>query len=139
MPYQVTRGKAYVGTMRGRLGGYNQFSLVGSIARTDTSAKVLGHLPKDAIITGVTIYSPTVSNAGTTATITVGYSGGSGHEILNGMDVKGSTGSGQQNPTTATGLNSQLTADQTVIGVYAETGTASSAGGPWMVSIEYIN
>lgn len=135
----VTKGKALVGTLRGRRGGYGQFSLVGSIARTNTSgsAAVLGVLPQDAQMIGVTVYGGTGSNAGTTAAVSVGLASGTGHEILNGDSVLGAAGLGQYTPSGATLLGKQ-TADQTITGFYAETGTASTTGGPWTVVVEFV-
>ncbi len=121
-------------------GGRNETQFVGSIARTDTAAKALFTLPAGCIVTGMTIASPTVSNAGTTATISVGKSGGTGAEFLTTYDVKGATGSGQQTPPgPATSLFGAVQATPiTVTGVYAETGGASNAGGPWVVVFDVL-
>lgn len=112
----------------------------GSIARTDTTAKGLFGLPKDAIIVGIYVVGGTASNAATTATIGIG-STASANEYMTGFDVKtAATGEGY-NPAGAaavgSALYSKLTSDITVYGIYAETGTASSAGGPWYVKVEY--
>lgn len=134
---QLTRDKAEVGDLIQTPSGNSfQKALVGTIARTDT-AKTLGQLPAGAAIIGVTINGTTASDAATTATITVGFSGGSGHEILNGYDVKtAGTGVGQNTPNGA--AFPAVTATKTVTGIYAETGTASTTGGPWTVVIEYV-
>lgn len=112
--------------------------LRGSLARTDTSAKALGVIPANSIITAIRIYAAAASNAGTTATLSLGKSGGTGTEYLNGHDVKTTaTGAGQVNPNGGV-LGSIGTANITLTGIYAETGSASNAGGPWSVYVEYI-
>ncbi|GAC1615594.1 MAG: hypothetical protein NVS9B1_25350 [Candidatus Dormibacteraceae bacterium] len=110
----------------------------GSIARTDTTAKNLFVLPAGAIPFDITVSSAAVSNAATTATISVGKSGGTGVEFLTTQDVKGASGSGVLHPAgPATSLFgvSVGASSVTVTGVYAETGAASNAGGPWLVVI----
>ena len=138
MANRVTKGKALVGTMRGRRGGLVQFAQTGSVARTNTTAKTLFTLPQDAVIIGLSVIGAAVSNAGTTATISVGVVGGNGHDYLNAYDVKGATGAGQQVPSAATLPATALTADTSVTAIYAETGTASTSGGPWVVVVEYV-
>ena len=140
MANKLTRGKAAVGTLRGVRGGYGQFVLVNTIARTDTSAKTLGVLPQDAQIIGMTVWGAAASNAGTSATISVGKSGGTGSEYLATYDVKtAGTGAGQTTPNGAKLFSpTAAAADTTVTGVYAESGTASTSGGPWTCIIEYI-
>ena len=140
MTYQVSRGKAYAGSIRGRKGGYGEFVLVNTVARTDTSAKTLGTLPQDAQIVGLTIWGAAASNAGTTATLSVGKSGGAGAEYLSAYDVKtAASGNGQTSPNAALLLApTKATADTVVTGTYAETGTASTSGGPWTVIVRYV-
>lgn len=112
-------------------------TFVGSIARTDTAAKVLFTLPPNAILSRLVISGNAVSNAGTTATLSVGYQGGSQTALVNALDVKGATGSGQQFPVGGGQLGSGLTGG-VVTGIYAETGGASNAGGPWNVIADVI-
>ena len=125
----------------GQIVGRSDKIFVAQIARTDTTAKSLFSLPANSIPLAMSITSPAVSNAGTTATISVGKSGGTGVEILTTLDVKGATGSGQQTPV---GPAASLfgvsvgTSALVVTGIYAETGAASSAGGPWIVAITVI-
>lgn len=116
-------------------------SFVGSVARTDTSAKNLFTLPANCIPTNILLASTAPSNAGTTATLSVGISGGSGTAFLNAVDVKtAGTGGGSQKPTgsASTQFGVPLAAATIVTGIYAETGTASSSGGPWIVIIEAL-
>ena len=116
-------------------------SFMGTIARTDTTAKVLFTLPAGCIPVALNYTSPAVSNAGTTATISVGKQGGTGVEFLTTVDVKGATGSGFQNPVgPAASLGGAALAAATVVtGVYAETGGASSSGGPWVIVVDVID
>lgn len=110
------------------------------IVRTDTTAFVGAWLPRDAVITGMYVIGQVASNAGTTATIDVGTTS-SANELLASYDVKtAATGEGY-NPAGAaavgTAFMEKLTGDTPIYAKYTETGTASSAGGPWYVKIEY--
>jgi hypothetical protein len=113
---------------------------IGSIARTDTTAKELFGLPKDAVIAGIYVIGAAVSNAGTTATIGTG-STATANEHMTGYDVKtAATGEGYSAAGAAavgSALMTKQTADIPVYGIYAETGGASTAGGPWYVKYEY--
>jgi hypothetical protein len=117
--------------------GLTEYVLHGTVARTETSAKTLGTLPAGAVITGLAVSGPTASDAGTTATLSVGTVGGSGHDYLNALDVtSGGSGVGQHLPS-GTVLGSVGGAAVTVTGTYAETGTPSTTGGPWTVVIRF--
>jgi hypothetical protein len=110
------------------------------IVRTDTTAFVAAHLPKDAVVTGLYVIGQVASDAGTTGTISVGTTATS-NEIISAFDVKtAATGEGYS-PAGAAAVGSymceKLTADTPVYAKYAETGTASTTGGPWFVKIEY--
>lgn len=123
-------------------GGRRQaVSFVGSVARTDTSNKNLFTLPAGCIPTNILIASTAPSNAGTTATLSVGTVAGAVTDFLNALDVKtAGTGGGSQKPTgsASTKFGVPLAADTVVDAVYAETGGASSSGGPWIVIIEAL-
>lgn len=112
-------------------------SLTNTIARTDTAAKTLGLLPQNAQIVAIHVFVGTSSNAGTTATISVGKSGGTGVEYVNTVDVKGGQGVIALG-TKGGGYGTVGSSSVTVTGIYAETGTASNAGGPFNVAINYI-
>lgn len=110
------------------------------VVRTDTTAFVATVLPKDAVITGMYVIGHAASNAASTATVSVGTTA-TANEYLDGFDVKtAATGEGY-NPAGAAAVGSafmtKLTADVPVYAKYAETGTASTSGGPWFVKIEY--
>lgn len=103
------------------------------ILRTDTTAVLMFTIPAGSTIVSMGLTNPVVSNAATTATVTVGKSAAT-HEYLNAVDVKSSTGYTPSLPAVA----AVGTSDQPVYGIYAETGTASTAGGPYTVVCQYI-
>lgn len=111
-----------------------------TLARTDTVADVKAVLPASATIMDFRIYGP-ASNAATTATINLGTTVAA-TEILNAQDVK--TAGGLVRPTTS--VQSFVpnlepvpwVGDIQIWAKYAETGTASTLGGPWVVMIDYI-
>jgi hypothetical protein len=110
------------------------------IARTDTVASVKAVLPADASIIDIEVFG-VASNAGTTATVNVG-STSAATEFINGQDVK--TAGGKIRPTTAFGTaipnleSLPLGADIQIYAKYAETGAASSAGGPYTVVVSFV-
>lgn len=109
------------------------------VARTDTTAALKAVLPADASIINIDIFG-TASNAGSTATLSIGTSATS-NEIISGQSVL--TG-GKVAITTAWSVNFPNTQPVPVVGdiqlyaKYAETGTASSAGGDWTVVVYYV-
>lgn len=125
------------GPLAGAVNKQDIIALTNTVARTDTTAKVLGTLPAGANVVGLYVSSPTASNAGTTATLSVGIAGTAG-KFVNALDVKGATGAGQVFPTPTASFGAQgIGPAQTIQGIYAETGGASSAGGPWTVVLLY--
>lgn len=112
-----------------------------SIARTDTTASIKAYLPKNALIVGLYVIGAAASDAATTAVVSIG-STSTATEYLASFDVKtAATGEGY-NPAGAAAVGSamatKLTVDTPVYAKYAETGTASTTGGPWVVKIEYF-
>ena len=125
--------------------GRNPEQFTGFIDRTDTSAKYLFTLPAGVVISKVSVYGYAASDATSTATISVGLEAGSSTEILSGYDVKtAATGAGFSYPNSALGgstASNSLTWGSNsvrVSGKYAETGTASSVGGPWQVTLTVL-
>lgn len=116
------------------------YSKFNTIARTDTTAKDLMALPKGAFIVGAYVLSPVASDAGTTATISFGTSA-TANEFMAGYDVK-TVASGLAFDTVGgkavAAMFTQLAADTVIKGIYAESGTASAAGGPFTVRIDYV-
>jgi len=111
------------------------------ITRTDTTAFVGAWLPKDAVITGQYVIGHAASDAGTSAVVGIG-STSSANEFLASYDVKTATTGEGYSPAGAaavgTAMATKLTADTPVYAKYTETGTASTAGGPWFVKVEYV-
>jgi|SRR5579862_3732016 len=97
-------------------------------------------LPPNAVIDSVTVQGALQSNAGTTATISVGKSGSVAF-YLPALDVKGTTGVGFPNLSGAASpanlFGNQGSAAVPIFGQYLETGAASTTGGPWAVEIDY--
>ena len=110
------------------------------VTRTDTTSVVKAVLPADASILDAVIYG-VASDASTTATLNVGTTSAA-TELVSGQDVK--TAGGKIYPTTAFSPNFPNTEPRPLVGdiqlfaKYAETGTASTVGGPWTVVIYYI-
>ncbi len=111
-----------------------------SVSRTDTVATLKAVLPADASILSVTLYGSTASNAGTAATVTISAANNAGTVSSGTYDVKTSgavtgslTMSGTPNITPV-----PLTGDIRISATYAETGVASSAGGPWNIAVQYV-
>lgn len=103
-----------------------------SILRTDTADTLKIVLPARASIIKITTVIGTASDAGTTATITIKVNGST---VVNAQNAK-TTG------TVSTGVVSIVdlpsTTDIKVTGVYAESGTASTTGGPFYFYVEYV-
>lgn len=119
--------------------GRNQQIKTATVARTDITAKFLFVLPKYAQIIGVQLLTGTASNAGTTAVVSVGTTSANANELVLNQDVK--TAAGYIQPSTAAvaaGYFANATSDTPIYAKYAETGVASSAGGPWTVLVEYV-
>lgn len=110
---------------------------VASLARTDTATKNLFMLPKGAVPLYALVFSPVASNAVTTAVISVGITG-TGTYFLNTIDVKTAAGLIVPPTAKATNLITGLLTDTQVTGIYAETGGASSTGGPFYVMFVYM-
>jgi hypothetical protein len=103
-----------------------------TVARTDTTDKVLFTLPANAVVVAIFVNSPAASDAGTTAILDIGKVGTLEHFIAN-FDIKtAATGAGS-NLIDAITLGSVGSTAIQVTGKYAETGGASTTGGPWSV------
>lgn len=108
------------------------------IARTDTTAFDAFVLPKGAVIAGSYVMGTVASDAATTATVSVGSNPGTTNECIAAFSVKtNGLGYFATGATAGTGLGTQLAANTLIKAVYAETGTASTTGGPWLIKVEY--
>lgn len=111
-----------------------------AVNRTDTAASVKCVIPGDSTIIDLRMFSQTASDAATTATVSVGIPGNNTF-YLNTVDVK--TAAGRIAITTkASNLmnleNIPVSTDIQLNAIYAETGTASTTGGPFYVIVEYV-
>lgn len=119
------------------------------VLRTNTTATKVAVLPADATIVGFTWFIQTASNAGTTAGVTltgqgVGPTGqtfafGTQSVLAGGTYLMNSTVNiltGTFNLERAPAV--QTSGDIIIYATYAETGTASSTGGPFYCIIDYV-
>lgn len=108
------------------------------VARTDTTAFDAFVMPKGAVLAGAYVIGKTNSDAATTAGLSVGSVPGSTNEIINAHNLK-TRGNGYYTVDNAGGskMGEQFTSDTLIKAIYAETGTASTTGGPWLVKVEY--
>lgn len=110
------------------------------IARTDTVSAVKVVLPADSSVINVWQYGSVASDAGTTATVAVTVANNSGTVSSGTANVKanGATTQIVQMSNLPNLEPRPLTGDLTISAVYAETGTASTTGGPWKFVVEYV-
>lgn len=111
------------------------------VSRTDTVASVKVRLPAQASVTNVILYRSVASDAATTATVTVTVADNSGTISTGAYDVKTNGAvTGIVNMTNLPNIeNVPTNGDLAISAVYAETGTASTTGGPWKVAVEYVS
>lgn len=110
------------------------------VTRSDTASTLKAVLPAQASVVQVTVYGSVASDAATTATVTLTISNNSGTVSTGVVDVKAN------GATTAivqmSGLPNieplPLAGDLKVTAVYAETGGASTTGGPWKFGIDWV-
>jgi hypothetical protein len=119
----------------------NGYVKVFQVSRTDTTATVKCVLPADSSILGFLIYGA-ASNAGTTANLNIGTTVAA-TELVNAQDVKTTGGliipTATINPANMPQLeNVPNGPDIQLWAKYAETGTVSSAGGPYKVVVWYV-
>jgi hypothetical protein len=102
-----------------------------------TAATEIATIPAGATIVGMDLIG-TASNAGTSATLSIGIFGGSGTAYVNARDVKtAGTGTGCMPLTLAVDTSVALTADQKLSATVTEAGTASSSGA-WILLVHYV-
>jgi hypothetical protein len=104
------------------------------VARGATNTVTVGTLPANARIVSIHVQVPVVSNAGTTATVSVGLNGGSNTAFTAAQDVKSAVGNFSQ---AATANWAPSGSAQTITSTYTETGTASSSG-TFSVAVNYV-
>jgi hypothetical protein len=100
-------------------------ALAWAVNRAPTNTAIVGTLPANARIIDIIITSPVVSNAGTTATVSVGLSGGSATAFSAAVDVKTAI---INTKATILAAWAPSATKQDITCTYTETGTASTAG-----------
>jgi len=110
------------------------------VTRTLTANTPKIVLPGDASLTGITIFASTNSNAGTTATVTITASNNGGVFSTGTVNLltNGATTGAVQMSALPNLENIPINGDIIISAVYAETGTASSAGGPWNFEVNFV-
>ena len=112
-----------------------------TVLRTDTTSTVKAVLPADASVLNIIMAGGTASNAGTSATVTLVISDNTGAlSTGTAVDVKtaGATTQIVQMPNLPNIQPMPLTGDLRISATYAESGTASSAGGPYTFFVTYV-
>jgi len=99
--------------------------LTWNVNRAPTNTATVGVLPANARIISIHVGNPIVSNAVTTATVSVGLAGGSATYFSTAQDVKGAIGNFSQ---AATANWVPSASSQNVSCTYTETGGASTTG-----------
>jgi hypothetical protein len=120
------------------INGRNVVTYTNQVARTDTTAKDLFVLESGDIPIGLSLYTTTASDAGTSALLSVGSTGNAAY--FGSVQVVSGTHSqlGVSVPSTVSNLMAPLDFQTTVTATYAEYGSASSEGGPWTVLMDVI-
>jgi hypothetical protein len=99
--------------------------LTWNVNRAPTNTATVGVLPANARIVSIHVSNAIVSNAVTTATVSVGLAGGSATYFSTAQDVKGAIGNFSQ---AATANWVPSASSQNVSCTYTETGGASTTG-----------
>jgi hypothetical protein len=112
-----------------------------AVSRSDITSTLKAVLPADASVIEVSKLGNTNSDAATTATVTIVISNNTG-AISTGtaLDVKtaGTTTTHVQMPNLPNIEPLPLLGDLRITATYAETGTASTTGGPWYIKVSYV-
>lgn len=114
-----------------------------TVSRTDTAAAVKAQLPAGAMPIGFIINGTTASDAATTAAISIGNTTAA-NQYVNGYSVKTNGASAALLPAIggigAVALTPALPRGGVIpiYAIYAETGTASTVGGPWTIDVLYV-
>jgi hypothetical protein len=119
-----TGGVVFVDAASSGVGAIVQ-ALSFTVTRAATNTVIVGTLPANARILRIDVTVPVVSNAVTTATVSVGLNGGSATFFSAAQDVKAAIGNFSQ-AATANWVTSA--ASQIVNCTYTETGGASTLG-----------
>lgn len=110
------------------------------VSRTDTVATLKAAIPAQASVVGVLMYGGVASDAATTATVTLTISNNTGTISTGVVDVKanGATTALVQMSNLPNLEPLPLVGDLKITAVYAETGGASTTGGPWKFRLDWV-
>ncbi len=110
------------------------------MARTGTASAVKDMLPADASILYIVREGSVASDAETTGTVTITVANNSGTVSSFADDVKtsGAVTGFVQMPSLPNLEPLPLVGDLTISAVYAETGAASTVGGPWNYIVAFV-
>lgn len=110
------------------------------LSRTDTASTLKAVLPAQSSVVSVTLFGGVNSNAATTAVGTVTISNNTG--VISTGTVNLLTGGATTAVLQMTNLPNiepqPLLGDLKISVQYAETGTASTLGGPWVLGVNYV-
>jgi len=112
--------------------------------RAMTTATKIGVLSADSTMLGIRFYPTTASNAGTTATVTLTatFLATNTTVTLGTVDVKGTTNSANVEGANYFNLErapaATTSGDILIKATYAETGTASTTGGPFYFTMTFV-
>ena len=108
-------------------------------ARSDTTAKDLFIIRKGEIPLTLSLYGETASNAGTSGRVSFGSTGNASYFAAD-LELKSGVHAvlGQSTPSTLANFGVPLEFDTEFLATYVETGTASTAGGPWLVVVQVL-
>lgn len=107
------------------------------VARADTANNIKVVLPASASIIEFYVYQSTASDAGTTAVVQIGTTGSATNYGTKSV-ITAATSGGVVSTVLPNLEPIPNTGDIQITGSYAETGTASTTGGPWVVKVEYV-
>lgn len=110
------------------------------VTRADIASTLKAVLPAQASVISVTLFGSANSNAGTTAGLTVNISNNTG--VISTGTANLLTGGATTADLAMSALPNiepqPLLGDLKVSVQYAETGTASTLGGPWVMRVNYV-
>lgn len=112
-----------------------------SVSRSETTSVLKAVLPADASIIDITRFGSTNSDAATTATVALTIQNNSGtllSPVATDVKTAGNTTIFVQCPGLPNLESLPLNGDIRISAQYAETGTASTTGGPWLFRVQYV-
>ena len=110
------------------------------VTRGDTVSALKAVIPGDSSVFALDFYGSVASNPLTTGTVTFTVANNAGTISTGVVDVKlnGGVSALVQMSALPNLENIPVQGDITIRAVYAETGTASTVGGPWTVGVRFV-